>query len=162
MSKASSVDVRTAQIHAELVSIANANGGNLLPAHVVTAARDPNSILHHEFEWDDNEAGHMYRIAQAGALIRRVKLHIVQVGGGAKKVNINVTRAYQSLPSSRKTGKGYDSIEDIMNNPTKRQEMLEGVQKELMAYHKRYSNLIELQDVWDAIELSVTKTATAS
>lgn len=49
-----------------------------------------------------------------------------------------------------------------MNNPTKRQEMLEGVQKELMAYHKRYSNLIELQDVWDAIELSVTKTATAS
>ena len=161
MAKASSTDVRTAQIHAELLNIAAANGGNLIPAHVVTAAKNPSSVLHREFEWDDDEASHLYRIAQAGALIRRVKLHIVQVGGNARKININVTRAYQSLPSSRKTGKGYNSIEDIMNTPAKRKEMLAGVEKELLAYQKRYSNLVELQDVWDAIELCVIKKAAA-
>jgi len=50
--------------------------GYLDPDVVVEEARDPESDLHPYFEWDDTLAGQAYRLAQAGDLIRRVKIEI--------------------------------------------------------------------------------------
>lgn len=50
--------------------------GRLMPADVVKAARDEDSPLHSSFEWDDTEAAQKYRLHQARALIRTVKLMV--------------------------------------------------------------------------------------
>lgn len=50
--------------------------GNLNPATVVDAARDPASPLHDFFEWDNNAAAEQYRLSQARLLIRRVKIQV--------------------------------------------------------------------------------------
>jgi hypothetical protein len=50
--------------------------GRIDPEAVVSAARDPDHPLHKHFDWDDQSAGHKFRITQAAALIRRVKLRV--------------------------------------------------------------------------------------
>lgn len=52
--------------------------GVLTPSAVVDAARNPNSSMHAQFEWDDSEAAEAYRLQQARALIRRVKVEVVR------------------------------------------------------------------------------------
>jgi len=65
-----------ASIKEELEAIAA--GGVLYPADVVEAARNPNSAMHSQFEWDDSEAAEAYRLQQARALIRRVKVNVIR------------------------------------------------------------------------------------
>jgi hypothetical protein len=50
--------------------------GLLRPETIVAAARDSASPLHNHFEWDDAAAAQIYRIAQARALIRQVKIPV--------------------------------------------------------------------------------------
>lgn len=52
--------------------------GRLRPEDVVDAARNPNSALHSYFTWDDSEAAVAYRLQEARALIKRVKVDVVR------------------------------------------------------------------------------------
>jgi hypothetical protein len=52
--------------------------GRLRPEDVVDAARNPNSALHSYFTWDDSEAAAAYRLQEARALIKRVKVDVVR------------------------------------------------------------------------------------
>jgi hypothetical protein len=61
---------------AEIIRSLERDHGRLLPADVVTAAADPESPLHDHFTWDDTAAAIRYRLFQARALIRTVKLEI--------------------------------------------------------------------------------------
>lgn len=157
MQKIKSMDLRNEAIRAELAAIAAANDGYLDPVHVVDAARNPLSKLHDEFCWDDEDAAEHYRIAQAGALIRRVKFTIMKQDASSKLVSVSVTRAYQSRPSSRKSGdaRGYETVDQIMSDPEKREELINQVIKELNAYRKRYADLIALSEIWRAIDDAV-------
>lgn len=53
-------------------------GGVIHPADVVEVARDPKSAMHNQFEWDDDEAAQAYRLQQARALIRRIRVDVVR------------------------------------------------------------------------------------
>jgi hypothetical protein len=50
--------------------------GQLAPEAVVEAARDPASPLHGYFLWDDEAAGHEFRMEQARQLIRSVTVRL--------------------------------------------------------------------------------------
>lgn len=150
--KPSMSDVKRESILAALGAIAAANNGYLSPTHVVDAARDEGSPLHDEFEWDDTEAADAYRLAQAGALIRRVRFTVVRQDGDPKKVQISTARAYQSRVSARTTGGGYESVVDILADQEKREELLQQVLRELDAYRKRYAEIMALSGVWRAID----------
>lgn len=154
MKKPTSQDLRTEQILAALTAIASANSGLLNPAHVVDAARSPDSVLHEEFEWDDDEAADAYRLAQAGALIRRVKFTLIRQDQETKQIEVRTTRAFQSRPSQRGDG-GYESVEQIMADPAKRDELIDQVLRELTAYRKRYADLLALSSVWMAIDEAI-------
>jgi hypothetical protein len=52
--------------------------GRLRPEDVVDAARNPNSALHSYFTWDDSEAAAAYRLQEARALIKRVRVDVVR------------------------------------------------------------------------------------
>jgi hypothetical protein len=44
--------------------------GNIDPEELVKQAKNPKNALHGEFEWDNPDAAHKYRIIQAKELIR--------------------------------------------------------------------------------------------
>ena len=60
--------------------------GELDPHDIVREARDPESVLHDSFEWDDAKAGAAYRLDQARALIRRVEFEVVVEERGERVV----------------------------------------------------------------------------
>lgn len=64
------------EIDAEISRIYNENG-SITPDLVIKAAKDPNNVLHHLFEWDDSKAGNAYRVDQARQIITSVKINIV-------------------------------------------------------------------------------------
>lgn len=150
--KPSTRDLKAESIRAALLAIAEQHGGLLNPIEIVEAARDPDSILHHEFEWDDDAAAHAYRVAQAGALVRRVKLHILRPAKEPGKVKISTTREFQSRPSQRTKEGGYEAVAKIMADPDKQAELLQRVLRDLKAYRQRYAELFALRDVWAAID----------
>lgn len=157
MQTVKAMDLKYEAIRAELAAIAAANNGYLDAVKVVQAARDPLSLLHDEFTWDDEDAAEHYRIAQAGALIRRVKFTIMKQDRETKAVELTTTRVYQSRISSRQGGeqKGYETIQDIMAVPAKREELINQVIRELNAYRKRYADLMALSAIWQAIDYAV-------
>lgn len=151
--KATRGDVRTESIRAALMALYAAHDGTLSPRHIVDSARDPSSPLHDEFEWNDEEAGELYRLAQAGALVRRMKLTIIRQDREARKIHITTTRDFQSRASKRHgDDAGYETLADILDDANKRTELLAQVLKELNAYRKRYAELTELSEIWDAIK----------
>ena len=80
----------------------------LTPEQVVEAARDPASPLHEEFEWDDTEAGHKWRLNQARTLIRSVRVTI-------QVQNVPVpTIAYIHDPEA--DGQGYRHVSQVRND----------------------------------------------
>lgn len=162
MQKVKDTDMKAEAIRAALAAIAARNNGYLDPAIVVDEARDESSILHAEFEWDDDTAAEQYRLAQAGALIRRVKFTVIRQSADPKEVAITTTRAYQSRPSKRKGDvKGYEPVQSIMKDPEKREELLHQVLRELQAYRKRYADLAALSGVWSALDDALAENDTA-
>jgi hypothetical protein len=162
MQKITNTDLKAESIRAALAAIAENNNGYLDPALVVQTAREESSVLHDEFEWDDDAAANQYRLAQAGALIRRVKFTVVKQATESKEVVISTTRAYQSRPSKRRgEEKGYESVQDIMRDPDKRDELIHQVLREMNAYRKRYADLIALTQVWNAIDDAIAEIGEA-
>jgi hypothetical protein len=51
--------------------------GRLTPQIVLDEATPEDAPLHARFEWDDQKAGHGYRLDQARSLIRTVKLRVI-------------------------------------------------------------------------------------
>lgn len=149
-------ELEAATIRSALQSIAAQHHGVLTPADVLTAARDPAHPLHRQFEWDDSAAGEAYRLLQVGALVRRVRLTILRADDTRRSVSISTTRAYQSRPTMRGPGGGYEPVADILADETKRQEMIAHVLRELAAYRKRYAELVELQSVWIAVDDAIS------
>ena len=81
--------------------------GVLNPERVVEAARNPNSSMHGQFDWDDSTAAHEYRLSQARALIKRVKVNVIRTDNEIVKVS-----SYIRSP----TGAGYEPTQKVMVN----------------------------------------------
>lgn len=134
-----------------LLQISNKNKGILNPRKVVDVARDPDSILHKYFDWDDTVAAEKWRLHRARDLILKVNYTIERVEDDGKVVEFT-TRRFQSRKSNRGAGGGYETLEDIMKNKKKRTELLQQITAELTSYRKRYAQMFELQAVWVAID----------
>lgn len=135
----------------ELSRIASKDGV-LRPERIVDVARDPKHPLHNCFEWDDSKAGEAYRLVQAQALIRYVKISIT-----TPEEKIVVVRMFESLPSDRKDGTGYRSIQSIMSDKDKYQELLKSALAELESFRVRYRHLVELAPLIQEIQRTVDK-----
>lgn len=96
-----------------------AERGVLTPEIVVNAAANTAHPLHHFFEWDDNAAAIQYRLIQAGALIRSVK---VQIERSESHGTISV-RAFVAKSSLMIDGVGeYVPVNDVVSNDVWKQQ----------------------------------------
>ena len=99
----------------------------LQPEAVVEAAKDPESPLHHCFEWDTDKAAHGYWLVQARHLI--VQYTYVRVDEGPKLVNV-------TLPNGRR---GYVGIERAVADPDLYEQIVNEEERRIVAARNRLS-----------------------
>lgn len=93
--------------------------GRLTPLAVVDAARDPSSVLHSHFLWDDAEAAHEHRIYQARNLIRGISIVVER---SSKQI---ATVCYVRDPAAEARDQGYVSISRLEKEPDNAKAMLD-------------------------------------
>jgi hypothetical protein len=137
-------------IEQELQMIEKDNGGLLRPADVVSFAQDDTTALHGQFTWDDEEAGHQFRLVQARGIIRARPTILPQA---EKK-----TRAYVSLvPDRKKPGGGYRQIESVLTDKERRAQLVDQTLREIRRILEKRQELRELADMWEALERTEQK-----
>lgn len=106
------------QIRLRLEAIENANAGRLTPDAVLADARDPESPLHDQFEWDKDKASQAYWIEQARELITSVRVIV--------KTETTTVRSvyYVRDPSAEHDEQGYVSVKRLRTDADMAREAL--------------------------------------
>jgi hypothetical protein len=128
----------------ELERIRVKHNGRLEPEWVVHNAKSPRNPLHDLFEWDDNVAAQNFRVDQARSVIRSVEVVVEEAP------QMRPTRAFVSVVQER--DRSYTSVQHAMSDDDLRNQLLAQAYTELEAWQKRYAELIELADLFAAID----------
>jgi len=135
--------VKQPEVFSALEAVRGANpDGLLVPEEVVLAAREPESPLHDEFEWDDGVASHKYRLWEARKLIARVMIERPDRAGMPAYVSVSIDRIDRG---------GYRRTDLVMSDEGLREAMLKTAMQELRAFRARYSRFVELSKIFVAI-----------
>jgi type II secretory pathway component PulJ len=117
----------------ELERIKKQNGAGMLhPEDVIREAKKASSPLHARFEWDDAAASRKWRLAQARALIRCVKV----VYPDRKPVRY--------FPHVRSDRKGYRQHEEVLHVEQLRKSYLHQFARDVESIIDKYQNFAEL------------------
>lgn len=119
--------------------------GRLTPDVVVEDARDKNSPLHPNFEWDDKRAATEHRRETARRLIG--SLVVVEIA--AKPVEVP-TRAFVSVQADAK--RFFTTVVTAMQEPVMRDQVLHQAWQDLQAWRKKYAGLKEFAAIISAID----------
>lgn len=128
-----------------LVSLMRAKDG-ITPGDVLKDAKSPKSPLHDRFDWDDSEAAEKWRLTQAGALIRQLKVKVVDL----KSEEERITRYAVSVRSHEGEVK-YVTTERAMGDTELRAQMLSDARRDMLTFRRKYAILNELSSVFDAM-----------
>lgn len=122
----------------------NSPDGLLHDEAVVMAAKNPEDVLHAEFNWDDAEAAHLQRLSVARRLIRSVK-YVERVTRTEFKTP-NYVRV--TLPSST----GYMPIERVRSDKEIAQSVIREEVKRARAALERARNIADVIGLRDELE----------
>ena len=127
----------------ELKTIAAKNHGVLRGEDIVAYARNPNTILHSWFEWDNTAAAHQYRLEQARSLVR-VSVEILP------RTEVEY-RAFVSLVGDQqKEGGGYRITTEVLSDNDMRDSYLQQALDEMERFEAKYTHIKELSAVFTA------------
>ena len=115
----------------------------LTPQTVLDANRAENAPLHNEFEWNDEQAAELYRLRQAGYLIRSISVIVQTQQNEEKEVRAFFQTEYKGE---------YESISVIFDDENKHDALLEKALKELEAFSRKYETLVELKPIRTAMK----------
>ena len=113
----------------------------ITPQNVVELARNENSVIHNDFEWNDEIAGEKYRIIQAADMIRSLVIE-------TKEEEKPPVRALQITTVANV----YKPTEFFLKNEDEYQSLLKRALAELQGFKSRYSSIAELEDIFKAID----------
>ena len=128
----------------ELETIRHKHDGLLRAEDVVEFARNPRTVLHTKFTWDNTEAAERFRLMQARQVIR---VHVKIYPREKQKV-----RAYVSMLKDRAQGGGYRATDEVMRIEALREQLLYQAHREMRAFMSRYEHLEELAGVIASME----------
>lgn len=120
--------------------------GDLVPAQIVTLASDAAHPLHPFFTWDDSTAAAKYRLGQAQALVRSVKIKVVTDN------DTYSVRAWHALRNVGQDRTGYVPDSEVQENPEQRKFLLQSFKRDWNAMKRRYEHVDEF---WDVIRQDV-------
>jgi hypothetical protein len=134
-----------------LEKIANKNGGLLMVDDVLDEARNPKSILHKHFQWDDDKAAEAYRKMQARQLIQKCVVTIEK----APDVPI---RAFVSLSTDQYEGGGYRLTANVLSDEQQKGQLLHDMHLTLLKWKKQVNLLdTETEEILDRLERVITR-----
>lgn len=110
---------------------------DLTPEGVVAKATPPESALHQYFEWDNEKAGHKYRVDQARTLIRRVVFEV-----SSREVPLVRTNAFRRDTGKDPDQQGYDSFLRIKSDSERRLETVISEKKACLGVMQRLRNFL--------------------
>lgn len=105
--------------------------GKITPEVIVREASDKSSPLHSYFEWDDEKAGHRWRVQQARILLNNIQVKVVSDGEERQISVFEVTS----------TSEGYKSIdtftrEDVEYVKTDIRSRLKALNEKMKSYNQ--------------------------
>jgi hypothetical protein len=123
-------------LYKELLAIQEEHG-ELTPQIVVDVARDEAHPLHSRFEWNDAVAGEAWRREQAHRLIQKAKIEYRPEGDGPPRL----IRGFVAVPKA--DGFAFDPVEEVAEDPFRKQLVLNAMEREWKALLKRYQEYEE-------------------
>ena len=133
-----------------LMLIARRGGGVLTPADVIEDARNPESVLHGAFTWDDTEAAEKWRVHEAQQLIRKFRICRTSESGETVEHPVFIGLSVDRESSARDNP--YRIADDVAKDVDLMKVAVDDALNELNAVKARHFHLKRLSRVWDAIE----------
>lgn len=127
-----------------LQRIADKDNGRLTPGAVVDAATPKSHPLHNHFEWDDATAASAFRLDQARALIRLVRVE--------DDTSAEPPRAFLSAKDGDKIC--YHSFQAVMQSASLQLAVMNSAKRDLEAFKRRYRGL---QDIFPELNTAIAK-----
>ena len=137
----------------EVQKVNNDYGGEPPDGALVEHARDVNSVLHNDFEWDDTIAAHKQRV-ETEKKIKRSLVYVCRRESDQPEEAKGV-RVFSSVKRTDEDGyttRFYLNTVDAMKDPVYREQIIANAQRELQQFHNKYHSLLELADVLDPIK----------
>lgn len=119
------------------------------------ASRPKKSPTHNLFEWNDEKAAEKYRLVQSGRVLHNLVVEVRQDEDAepiTMKAVVNITPERLEKASFVQTVKAFTSEEN-------REIVLDHALKELQLFEAKYKSLMELADVFQAIDEAAEKIA---
>lgn len=136
---------------AVLEKLAKQNNGLLEVEHVLDEAKNPQSILHKHFQWDNDKAADAYRKWQARQLIQKCVVTIDK----APDVTI---RAFVSLSTDQYSGGGYRMTATVLSDDNLKGQLLHDMQLTIVKWKKQVALLDnETESVLNRLDEIVTR-----
>lgn len=122
------------------------DGRPVTPRALLEASRAGDSPTHHLFEWNDALAAEAHRLTWAAVLIRDVQVVIRR----DPRDEPRTVRAFVNI--SAELGRGYVSTMGVLSRHDQREQLLALALTELRAFKKKYEELHELAEIFEALE----------
>ena len=128
--------------------------GDLTPDKVLAAAVPEDSPIHNQFEWDDTRAGHTYRLTQARALIRRVRVSVIVDEPVIRQIRVN---EYIRDPDKPGAEQGYTRASLIRSREDSARAAYEAELDRLAAHIERFRRLSSLLGLSNDCEMALVR-----
>jgi hypothetical protein len=128
-------------LRAELLALREERG-QLTAQIVLDAARDEGSPLHAVFLWDDGEAAERYRLQQAGALVRSMKIAYRRPNGDTARV-----REFYSVSRPEAGTSSYEPVGEILADPLKTKIVMRQMERDWHSLQARYERFDEFRQM---------------
>jgi hypothetical protein len=119
--------------------------GELTPEDVLADAKGHNSPLHSFFEWDDSEAAHQHRLAQARGLIRSVVAIYTSTNEPARRMKAFIHIPEPGTPHYRDTAQA-------LSETKTRELVLRRAWAEFQEFKRKYEGLLEFSAIFEVAE----------
>lgn len=117
--------------------------GKLTPKLVLDTARDPEHPLHSHFEWRDDVAAEKFRLDQARALIRSVRV-VYKAAGETEEQTLG--RAFHAVRDEESEYR-YEPAEVVAGDPMLSRLVMADMEREWRALRRRYQQFAEFRDM---------------
>lgn len=150
------MEIQKAEQYAEerrvLERLAKQNDGLLMVEDVLEEARNPQSILHKHFQWDNDKAAEAYRKQQARQLIQKCVVTIEK----APDVHI---RAFVSLSTDQYEKGGYRMTSNVLSDDNLKAQLLHDMHLALVKWKKQINLLdSETEEILNRLETVITRS----
>ena len=105
---------------------------------VVEYSKPEDSVLHNDFEWNDDVAAHQYRLQQARCMIGNLTVTVEQDDSAAEPV-----RAYFHIAEK----KAYERAEVVVQDEDKMASVRKEARRELEAFERKYRRISGLSEI---------------